>query len=195
MTLRMTGRVCRAGFGALLLMLLASMLAVSPALAGEVTRDDYARAERMLGWNAANLVSGSPVDPQWIEEEDRFWYLKRVPGGHQFIYVDPAAGVQRPAFDHDRMAAAISLALGRAFVAHQLPFQELHFAEEGRVIEFWETEPATVTELRSSSEPASWVARVPAYAVMSDVWSPLAVMVRSPAPMSWAPASMEACTV
>ncbi|HET6279051.1 MAG TPA: DPP IV N-terminal domain-containing protein, partial [Candidatus Polarisedimenticolia bacterium] len=75
------------------------------------------------------------------EEEDRFWYRKRVPGGHQFMYVDPAGNIHRPAFDHHRMAAAISLALGRAFVAYQLPFQELQFAEQGRLIEFWESEP------------------------------------------------------
>ncbi len=57
------------------------------------------------------------------------------------MYVDPAGGAHRPAFDHDRMATAISRALGRSFVAWQLPFQELAFVEDGRLIEFWETVP------------------------------------------------------
>ena len=69
----------------------------------QISSEDYARAERMLGWNASKLVFDTPVSPKWLQG-DRFWYRKQVPQGYEFIYVDPSSDVRRPAFDLCRHA-------------------------------------------------------------------------------------------
>ena len=83
---------------------------------------DYARAESFLSWHAGTRVSGDQVDPEWLDG-DRFWYRSRIRGGHQFVLVDPAVPSRRPAFDHDRLAAALSMAADTSIVAAKLPFE------------------------------------------------------------------------
>ena len=106
-------------------------------LAAQISSEDYARAERMLGWNASKLVFNAPVEPEWLEEDDRFWYRKRVPDGHEFIYVDPT-NERRPAFDHTRLAAALSTASGTSYEPHKLPFEEFEYVDNDSAIQFWE---------------------------------------------------------
>ena len=59
----------------------------------EVTALDYARAESLLGGNTRPLVFGTSVSPNWVDG-DRFWYRNRVPGGAEFVLVDPARGTR-----------------------------------------------------------------------------------------------------
>lgn len=103
----------------------------------QISADDYARAERLLEWNASKLVFNTPVDPEWLEG-DRFWYRKQVPNGHEFIYVDPSADVRRPAFDHAKLAAALTTASESSYEPHKLPFEEFEFVEGTSSIRFWE---------------------------------------------------------
>ena len=117
--------------------LVASWWAMRP-LAAQVTASDYARAERMLGWNASKLITDWPVSPEWIEDGDRFWYRKQVPAGHEFIYVDAARNEQRPAFDHVRLAAALSAASGNSYEAYRLPFEEIELLDDAGTMRFWE---------------------------------------------------------
>src|SRR4030095_4185478 len=51
----------------------------------QVTRDDYARAERVLLWNAAALVRNERVQPHWIDGSDRFWYRRETGGRARFV--------------------------------------------------------------------------------------------------------------
>ena len=46
--------------------------------------------------------------PSWINESNRFWYRKSVEGGNSFMLVDAATQAKGPAFDHERLAAALS---------------------------------------------------------------------------------------
>lgn len=96
----------------------------------EVTKADYARAESFLGWNAARLVDGMSVvngaegviTANWIKplvpgmkgdstanHDDRFWYVVQRAGKKEFVFVDPAEGIQRPAFDPDSVMAGLNL--------------------------------------------------------------------------------------
>jgi dipeptidyl-peptidase 4 len=113
---------------------LAAVLAAPPA-AAQVTATDYARAEAFLPWNAQTLVSGTEVSPRWLDG-DRFWFRGRRPGGHEFVLVDPARGTRGPAFDHDRLAAALSVAADTAYEGGRLPFTEFEFTGQGRAIRF-----------------------------------------------------------
>lgn len=107
---------------------------VAPARA-QVTADDYARADRFLGWNAETLVTGNQVSPEWLDG-DRFWYRNRIEDGFEFVLVDPSVPSRRPAFDHDRLAAALSRAADTSYVGRKLPFQRFEFVNDGRGIRF-----------------------------------------------------------
>ena len=89
------------------------------------TRADYARAESYLPWNVAKLVFNTGVTPHWIGETDRFWYRRSSRDGTEFVVVDPATELRQPAFDHERLAAALSQASGIYYTGNQLPFGEI----------------------------------------------------------------------
>lgn len=130
-----------------------TLLAISPALAGvgdpvaaqEATarrrlppapasadRDDYARAEARLGWHARGLVTGDQVEPAWIhgDPRERFWYRNRIEGGFEFVLVDPGAVSRERAFDHPRLAAALSVAADTTYEPWRLPFEHLAFSAD-----------------------------------------------------------------
>ncbi|MEX2531008.1 MAG: alpha/beta fold hydrolase [Gemmatimonadota bacterium] len=136
------------------------VLATSPAgpaapLAAQVpsiTSEDYARAEQFLPWNVRQMVSNDLVDPTWLDN-DRFWYRNRIPEGHAFVLVDPAASTQRPAFDHVRLADALSAAADTVYQPYVLPFSEFDFLDGDRAVEFW------------TDEFARWAVDLDTYAV------------------------------
>lgn len=109
-----------------------------------VTDSDYARAEQMLLPHRARLVPGKSLQPNWIGEGKRFWYQI----GARFVLVDPAHGSRRDAFDHARLAAALSAASGHAVSAADLPISAFE-PGEGDTVRFsaygsrWEWSDAT----------------------------------------------------
>ena len=122
---------------------LSSFLLVSPSVAQEaqqtrrseapvVTSADYARAEQFLPGNVARHMTGVPSLPvTWVGDTDRFWYRVRTEAGQRFILVDPAGRTRREAFDHDRLAAALSVAADTTYDPGNLPFTSVEFTEEG----------------------------------------------------------------
>jgi dipeptidyl aminopeptidase/acylaminoacyl peptidase len=104
--------------------------------AATITWADYARAEQFLPWNATKRIFNAEVKPNWIGESDRFWYRRTARDGASFVVVDPAAGERRPAFDHVRLAAALSLSTGTPQTHAQLSFETFNFADAEAAIEF-----------------------------------------------------------
>jgi dipeptidyl aminopeptidase/acylaminoacyl peptidase len=100
-----------------------------------LTADDYARAERFMGYNTQPLVFRMAVRPTWLGG-DRFWYRNAIPGGAEFILVDPAGATRERAFDHDRLAAALSTAASAKYTALTLPFTDIDFIDDSQAIEF-----------------------------------------------------------
>jgi dipeptidyl-peptidase-4 len=92
----------------------------------------YARAEGMLSRNADSLVLRDKISPQWIAGSDRVWYRVATERGTEFIYVDPTKRLRRPAFDHQRLAAALAAAADTTVMVDSLPFQTLVWREEGK---------------------------------------------------------------
>src|SRR5207249_1050522 len=75
------------------------------------TLADYQRGQG-LQTKSRGLVVNLPGPSTWIGESGHFWYSKSVKGGSEFVLVDAAAGTRKPAFDHEKLAAAISTASG-----------------------------------------------------------------------------------
>ena len=114
--------------------LAASLLAIASVSAQQkFTAADYARAEKFMGYNTTPLVLHSGVRPNWLPDE-RFWYRVTTAEGAEFILVDPMKGTRAPAFDHAKLAAALSTATGRAYSAGNLPFQEIEFSADGQSV-------------------------------------------------------------
>lgn len=102
---------------------------------GDLTEEDYARAEGFLWRYTTPLVYGASVNPNWLDG-DRFWYRNTTPEGHEFILVDPAKNSRTPAFHHGRLASALSTAADSSFSAMDLPFNSFSFSEDERSITF-----------------------------------------------------------
>jgi dipeptidyl-peptidase-4 len=117
---------------------LAPMLAVHGAAAQHAgTRADYVRAEQFLGPNAQELVANDAVQPHWIPGGgERFWFRNRTTSGYEFVVVDAATGTRRPAFDHARLAAAMSMAADTSFDPWKLSFREIQLLDGERSVRF-----------------------------------------------------------
>src|SRR5690242_1239480 len=83
-----------------------------------LTADDYARAEKFMGYNVNPLVLHAPAQPTWISD-DRFWYRTTTENGTEFFVVDAASGARTPAFDQTKLAAALSSAAGTNYSAYR----------------------------------------------------------------------------
>jgi len=117
--------------------LAAASLAVLPAIAQQrvFTAADYARAEKFMGYNTTPLVTHSGVRPNWLPDE-RLWYRVATEAGSEFVLADPARGTRGPAFDHAKLAAALSTAANAKYDAGHLPFMSFEFSAGGKEITF-----------------------------------------------------------
>jgi len=95
----------------------------------------YARAEKFMGYNTTPLVFRAGVRPTWLPGE-RFWYRITTAEGSEFLLVDPAKGTKAPAFDHAKLAAALSAVAGATYDANHLPFTQFDFSADERAISF-----------------------------------------------------------
>ena len=94
-----------------LTLILALGAAALPGLAQTrvMTADDYSRAEKFMGGGLASMVYRSGVRPVWLADES-FWYRNTTAEGSEFVLVDPERATREPAFDHAKLAAALSSA-------------------------------------------------------------------------------------
>src|SRR5580700_7130764 len=59
------------------------------------------------------LIFKMRIAPHWFDGDNRFWYRNDLAGGaREFILVDAEHGTRAPAFDHQRLATALSKAAG-----------------------------------------------------------------------------------
>lgn len=83
------------------------------ALAQRVyTAEDYARAERLMGYNTNGLVTGTISGVTYLPDSRVFFRQSLKGGGTEYRLADAAKNTVAPAFDHARLAASLSTATG-----------------------------------------------------------------------------------
>jgi dipeptidyl-peptidase-4 len=87
----------------------------------------------------AQAVYRDRVEPHWFagtdERTNRFWYcVSTGKGQREFILVDADEGKRSAAFDHARLAEALSKATGHAIDPKSLPIFELEFGRDLRSV-------------------------------------------------------------
>jgi dipeptidyl aminopeptidase/acylaminoacyl peptidase len=84
---------------------------------------------------ARGKVAKARVEPHWFDESKRFWYRNDLGNvDAEFILVDAVAGRREAAFDHAKLAKALSSATKKTVSAHRLPFIEIHFGLDDDVL-------------------------------------------------------------
>ena len=101
----------------------------------QLATEDYARAEKFMGYNVNSLVYHGVSRVNWMGD-GRFWYRDNGPDGATFVVVDPAKGTKGPAFDQGKLAAALTAATdGRMKAdAHHLVISEIEFADGDKTV-------------------------------------------------------------
>jgi len=86
---------------------------------------------------ASRRVFKDRVTPHWFAGNSRFWYRNDLRGGaEEFILVDAERGKREKAFDHAKLAAALTKAAGTEYRADKLPFDSIEFVEDSKAIRF-----------------------------------------------------------
>jgi dipeptidyl-peptidase 4 len=117
----------------LMLVLFVAALPAAAQQPVQLTAEDYARAERLLGQHTSPLVSGVPGPVNWLED-GRFWYRRTTAAGAEFVMVDPARRTRGTVFDASRLATALGTVTGEAIDAARLPFTTFDLSRDGRAV-------------------------------------------------------------
>ena len=99
-------------------------------------RERYRRAEAMLHRNVKSLVFNLETPVRWLPDSTAFRYRSESVSDHRFMLVEAENGQQREAFDHRRVARALSKVLGREIEPQRLPFATFDYASDGSRIGF-----------------------------------------------------------
>src|SRR5438105_1287732 len=90
------------------------------------------------------------ITPHWFATNAQFWYRNDLPGkSKEFILVNAEKGTRGRAFDHEKLAKALSTASGKEFSGAKLPFETIEFIEEGKAIRFEAAEKTWKCDLNS----------------------------------------------
>ncbi|GAA4322311.1 S9 family peptidase [Mucilaginibacter gynuensis] len=82
-----------------------------------------------------NIAVVTNIAPNWQPKGETFWYRKALDNRKQEYYlVNAATGSRKKAFDHERIASALSKLTGTAYDAQKLPFTDMLFSEDGTAV-------------------------------------------------------------
>src|SRR2546430_5850744 len=95
---------------------------------------DSAAGERFVGPTGGRLVGGIPGRPIWLPDGRAAYRVSTPTGGGRFVMVDPRRRTRSPAFDHARLAEAVSAALGQRVAGDSLPFASFDLSPDGQLI-------------------------------------------------------------
>ncbi|QEC54132.1 prolyl oligopeptidase family protein [Anseongella ginsenosidimutans] len=107
----------------------------SPAPGSGISPEDYRRAESFLANNISRKIYHLEVNPNWLKDVPEFTYATNTPRGKTFYKVHIPSGTIKEAFDHERLARALSDALGKPIERKNLPFGQIEW-ENDRAISF-----------------------------------------------------------
>jgi dipeptidyl aminopeptidase/acylaminoacyl peptidase len=104
--------------------------------AQQLTAKDYEHAEKFMNYNTRPFIDGGDtIRPNWLAN-DQLWYLASTSKKNEFILVDPVKKTRSAAFDHQKLADALSTATGNKYDAAKLPFQAISFSSDGKSVLF-----------------------------------------------------------
>jgi len=108
----------------------------STGLPAQGTLEDYQRAEKFLPKNVEKIIFHTRVIPNWVKDTSLFWYRNDVQKGKEFILVDAKKKSRKPAFNHQKLAEALSRLMEKDYQPYDLPFDFFQWADNGKAVTF-----------------------------------------------------------
>ena len=135
--------------------------------AAQGTLADYQRAMTLRD-RYQSLPVGLTDQTRWVPDTHKLVYRRTVPGGHEFMLVDADTQAKTPAFDHARLADALSTALGRKVTGTELPFNDFTFTPDLRRIEFQLAPRPGASPAPAGPPPPPWRCSLDSYSCAQE---------------------------
>ena len=101
-----------------------------------IDKANYAQAAKFSPDRLKKMVFSLDVNPHWLKESDRFWYMYKTTEGVFYYLVDPARKSKTLLFDNAKMAADMSRLTGDPFDAQHLFIENLKFINRETALRF-----------------------------------------------------------
>lgn len=101
-----------------------------------VTKANYALAARFSPKKLGKMIFSTSVDPHWLKNSDKFWYMYETTEGKKWYIVDPVKGEKKVLFDNADLAAKITRVVKDPFDAQNLGLDSMRFVRDENWIQF-----------------------------------------------------------
>ncbi len=95
-----------------------------------VTKANYALAARFSPKKVGKMIFSTSVDPHWLKNSDKFWYMYETTEGKKWYIVDPVKGEKKVLFDNADLAAKITRVVKDPFDAQNLGLDSMRFVRD-----------------------------------------------------------------
>lgn len=106
------------------------------ALAQGTQKANYQLASRFSPEKLRKMIFSTSVNPNWLRDGDRFWYVYETTEGKKWYLVDPAARRKDFLFDNADMAAQLTRIVKDPVDAQHLDLRNIRFNEDERSFRF-----------------------------------------------------------
>ncbi|HNL83416.1 MAG TPA: hypothetical protein PKG56_08485, partial [Chitinophagaceae bacterium] len=97
---------------------------------------NYRLASKYSPKKLDKIVYSLNVDPHWLKNGNRFWYVYETNQGKKWYIVDANKGEKKYLFDNDKMAAEISKIVKDPFDAQNLGLDSIRFIGDETKFQF-----------------------------------------------------------
>lgn len=97
---------------------------------------NFELAERFTGSKMSNMTGSTFLRPNWIEDQDNFWYEWEDTNGKKWVYVDARRNTSRPLFDTKVISEQLSETFNRGFNANNLDLRGFDYDTDRQLFSF-----------------------------------------------------------
>ena len=121
----------------------ASLLLLAPSVGAQESRQpipankaNYKLANKFSSTFLRKFTYDSTVSPSWIGDSETFWYRFRTSEGRRYWLVDAVAKTKVTLFDHDRLAAMLSVECETPIDPEAISLSNIKFDDTGDEMSF-----------------------------------------------------------
>jgi len=115
---------------------LSLLLLMIPFLGISQQKANYALAARFAPKKLDKMIFSLSVDPHWLKQSNKFWYIYETSEGKKWIIVDPVKNEKKAMFNNDKIAAELTKIIKDPFDGQHLPIDSIKFIKEENWIQF-----------------------------------------------------------